>query len=254
MIAFAYDKSWEGLLSCLFRAYADKTFADVLLGPDEAPPLLATSLKQIETSPEMARRVMAGLKRDLSPLALRQVMYAWLSEAGQADIIVFRYMRKVFDTMGRIESNFSDQDVMALRKLWQKTAKAVMHVQQFVRFQKTTHNIYFAILEPDCNVLPLTLNHFVSRFADQKWVIYDGRRNYGFYYDLQQVREIDLQAGALNADRQLAHSLLTDKEKALQQAWRRYFKTLAIKERINPKLHCQHVPRRFWRYLTEKQD
>ena len=32
-----------------------------------------------------------------------------------------------------------------------------------------------------------------------------------------------------------------------------YFKTIAIKERINPKLHRQHLPVRFWKYMTEKQ-
>jgi len=35
--------------------------------------------------------------------------------------------------------------------------------------------------------------------------------------------------------------------------WKEYFKTIAIKERINPKLHRQHLPVRFWKYMTEKQ-
>ena len=42
-------------------------------------------------------------------------------------------------------------------------------------------------------------------------------------------------------------------EKQFQELWKEYFKVLAIKERINPKLHAQLLPRRFWKYLTEKQ-
>ena len=41
-------------------------------------------------------------------------------------------------------------------------------------------------------------------------------------------------------------------EQLFQQLWRTYFKTIAIKERINPKLHRQNLPVRFWKYLTEK--
>lgn len=31
-------------------------------------------------------------------------------------------------------------------------------------------------------------------------------------------------------------------------------KALTIKERINPKLHKQNLPRKYWKYLREKQD
>ena len=45
---------------------------------------------------------------------------------------------------------------------------------------------------------------------------------------------------------------MAEDEQLFQQLWRTYFKTIAIKERINPKLHRQNLPVRFWKYLTEK--
>ena len=38
-----------------------------------------------------------------------------------------------------------------------------------------------------------------------------------------------------------------------QNLWKEYFDHTNIKERKNTKLHLQHVPKRYWRYLTEKR-
>lgn len=46
--------------------------------------------------------------------------------------------------------------------------------------------------------------------------------------------------------------MLAENEVLYQRLWKRYFKAITIRERINPKLHRQHLPRRYWKYLTEK--
>lgn len=125
---------------------------------------------------------------------------------------------------------------------------------EFIRFQKAEDSTFFGAMEPLYNVLPLVVGHFKDRFADQKWLIYDLKRAYGCYYDLQEVREVrfdrmeeHLLSGILN------DKLMAEDEKLFQNLWKAYFKAIAIKERINPRLHKQHMPVRFWKYLTEKQ-
>ena len=127
---------------------------------------------------------------------------------------------------------------------------------QFVRFQKAADGTFFAAFEPQYNALPLTVHHFKDRFADQKWIIYDMKRRYGFYYDLQEVttvsfdddsRESHLITGMLD------ESLMDKDEKLFQQLWKTYFKAICIKERMNPRKHRQDMPVRYWKYLTEKQ-
>ena len=44
-----------------------------------------------------------------------------------------------------------------------------------------------------------------------------------------------------------------DAEKDCQELWRRYFSAVNISQRDNPRLHLSQLPRRFWRYLPEKQ-
>jgi probable DNA metabolism protein len=40
-------------------------------------------------------------------------------------------------------------------------------------------------------------------------------------------------------------------EAAMQALWKHFFKTAAIKERVNPKLQRQNVPLKYRKHLTE---
>lgn len=53
---------------------------------------------------------------------------------------------------------------------------------------------------------------------------------------------------------QVKEELLHEGEDFYQKLWRSYFKHITIEERKNLKLQRQHMPRRFWRYLPEKQE
>ncbi len=127
---------------------------------------------------------------------------------------------------------------------------------QFVRFQKAADGTFFAAFEPQYNALPLTVQHFKDRFANQKWIIYDMKRRYGFYYDLQEVTLISFDDDSREAHLitgMLDESLMDKDEKLFQQLWKTYFKAICIKERMNPRKHKQDMPVRYWKYLTEKQ-
>ena len=153
-----------------------------------------------------------------------------------------------------IETNFTDPDILAMAKLSKKVSDERTRVLQFMRFQKTAEGIYFGIMEPLYNVYPLTIGHFRDRFADQRWLIYDGKRKYGYYYDGQEVNEITFtnphQQHLLTG--KLEDSLLDKDEKLFQQLWKSYFKAICIKERLNPVKHRKDMPVRYWKYLTEK--
>jgi probable DNA metabolism protein len=128
-----------------------------------------------------------------------------------------------------------------------------MRILQFVRFQQTIDNIFFAPVEPQFDVLPYTVRHFRNRFADQQWLIYDVRRDYGFYYNLETVTEITLSEKNFSGhDGKLAGGIAQEDEVMYQTLWKSYFKHIHIEERRNAKLQRQHMPRRYWKFLTEK--
>lgn len=254
MTIYIYDRTFEGLLTALFDAYSRKSFPDLLLSEGESLPLFYQKKVTIYTDGQKSERVWKGLQKKLSATAQSCLMTSWLSELPGIDMLLFRYMRKTIDAPEPIELNFGDPDVLEISKIWKKVSREHHHILQFLRFQKALDGTFFAAMEPLYNVLPLALSHLKSRFSDQKWLVYDLKREYGYYYDLKEIREVRFEEKEQHVlTGLLSEEVMDQDEKLFQQLWKEYFKSIGIKERINPKLHKQNMPARFWKYMTEKQ-
>ena len=67
MIAFIYDKTFEGLLTAVFDAYVRKSFPDVLLAEGEPLPLFCEETVTICSDKQKADRVWKGLEKKTLP-------------------------------------------------------------------------------------------------------------------------------------------------------------------------------------------
>ena len=256
MTIFRFDNTFEGLLTSVFDAYARRTFPDQLMPEGEPLPLFYDEVLDVVTDEGKAGRVWRGLQKKLSAGALQCVAQWWLAEEPETPILLFRYIRKVIDASRSIETDFSDPDVLEVLRMWKRVNGERHRLMQFVRFQKAADGTYFAAVEPEKNALPLIVEHFRDRFGDQRWLLYDVGRAYGFYYDLTEVRRVtfreDSRASHLVTG-VLDENLMDKDEKLFQQLWKTYFKAICIKERMNPRKQRQDMPVRYWKYLTEKQ-
>ena len=253
MLYFLYDNTFDGLLTCVFDAFNRKEFPENIAGEDKQVPLFTESFRVI-TDTAKADRVLKALRKKLSKPAIEMLFISYLSELEGIEILLFRYIQKALVAEKSIETNFADSDVLELSKIYKKVGREEERIRQFVRFQKTADGLFFAVMSPMYNVLPLTARFFKTRYADQQWIIYDVKREYGLYYDLNTVETVHfeqlpvaLETGRLSSDK------LDEYEIAFQDLWRDYLKAITIRERHNLKLQRQHMPKRFWKFLTEKQ-
>lgn len=253
MRVFIYDRTFEGLLTAVFDAYSRRTFPDILLHEGEILPLFHDEVFTVSTDTGKADRVWGALVKKQSTMALTRLTMCWLSESPEVDMMLFRYIRKTIDAPASIELNFTDEDVLEMSKLWKKVADERTHIVQFLRFQKAADGTYFAATEPMYNVLSLTTDHFRNRFRDQSWLVYDLKRSYGYYYDQKEIIEVRFEEKTEHlVTGMLDKSLMAEDELIFQRMWKTYFQATAIRERLNPKLHRQNMPVRFWKYLIEK--
>jgi probable DNA metabolism protein len=253
MTVFRYDRTFDGLLTAVFDAYNRRRFPEQLIGDDDVVPLFAEELYTVVTDIAKASRVWTGLQKKLRTEVTNMLMHVWLSEQPDSGILLFRYIRKIFDNDGHKETDFSDADILRVKQIARNVSNEAERVIQFIRFQQTADGIYFAPASPAFNVLPLTIRHLTNRFSRQRWLIYDLKRHYGYYYDMKTAVEVTLPDGSLSADGNLDESILAPGEQMFQQAWKDYTAALTIRERLNPKLQRQHMPQRFWQYMPEKQ-
>jgi len=253
MNIFAFDNTFEGLLTLVFECYQRRLFPDEIIGGEGSQSVLFGSTITIETDDQKAERVWNGIVSHSSEGNAHRIYRVFLTGMPDTPLLLVKYIRLVIDSTKNQETNFSEPVVLQVNKLHQKVCKETHRIQMFVRFQKTVEDSYYASFAPMYDVLPLCIPHFRDRYADQPWIIYDLKRNYGFCYDLKHVSRVvfeDLKVNSQNG--QLHSSLLAEDEKLFQQLWKQYYHSICIQERKNNKVHRQQMPQRFWKYLPEK--
>lgn len=253
MVVFRYDKSFDGLLCALFDAYSMRTFPEALIGPGEPEPLFTERVHEVVTDQAHAARVWRGLERKLISRVRSMLIYAWHGEQAQSDFLMLRCLRRVFDEGGGVVADQADPDMKALHRLALEVSHEREHLKQFVRLQKAADGTYFAAVTPLHDALPLALGYFTDRFADQRWLLYDRRRDYGFFYDGQAARRVTLEDDRGMIADKLADRWLAEDERRFQLLWKNYFRALAIPQRINLRQQRRMMPRRYWKHLTEME-
>ena len=251
---FVFDATWEGMLSAVFDAFSLRRMPQELLRAGAQMPMFADAIHEVTTDAAHARRVWRGLKAKLPAGAMAALTASFLSELPEMDIHIFSYMVKVFRSPQGVERDFSDTDVLTVFETARKVRHEQHRVLQFMRFQKAADGTYFGIMEPIYNVMPLTVPHFTDRFADQRFILYDKRRGFGYYYDGHEPVEITMPENLPHITTgKLTDDVMDPDERLFQQLWQTYFKSIAIAERRNLRKQRQDMPVRFWKYLTEKQ-
>lgn len=253
MNIFLYDNTFEGLLSAVFYAYDTRIYPNKIIGSKFYQEELFAETYDIYTNIECAKRIWEGVKKKATLDICKKMYRVFLSEAEGVEMLIFKYIDLTFNSSKQIDTNYGNDIVLEFSNLLKKVSREAHRAIMFMRFQKTADGIYYAPFEPSCNVLPMTLNHFTDRFDDQQWVIYDTKRNYGYYYNLKSVEEIRISNSNVNPfTGQVNKEMLDEKELDFQEIWNDYCQSTTIQERKNLKVHMQFMPKRFWKYLPEK--
>ncbi len=253
MEIYIYDKTFEGFLSVVFYAFETKTTPFKIMQRGINQSMLFSKEIQIVTELEKSERVWNGLLKKINKKNADMIYRVFLSELPDVELLLLNYIQLVFSYKRSVFGDFGNPIVAEVHDIHKRVSREAEHTLMFVRFKKTADNIYFAPFEPKYNVLPISIKHFKDRFADQKWVIYDTIREYGYYYNLFDVQEIRFVDSNISRSGDIDKSILNTEELVFQDLWKNYFKSVSIKERSNKRLQMHNMPKRFWKHLTEMQ-
>ncbi len=248
MINLLYDGSFSGLLTAVFRAFRMEAACVNICAENTHVPDLFSEDILVYTDTESASRVLSAVRTKISPEAAGNAVKAFLSEEKGVENLILEYLRFGFKTGSRIEGHLADDRVLKIVKLSGKVAFEVHRFSGLVRFKELKDKTYYASIEPTHNILPLLGTHFRGRFADQDWVIHDVKRNKALIY---AAGKLELAEISLKEEYRTTDDLLSDRELFYSEIWRSYCRDIAIKERKNLKLQMQHMPKKYWKHLTE---
>ncbi|MEO1012434.1 MAG: TIGR03915 family putative DNA repair protein [Bacteroidota bacterium] len=253
MKTLIYDGSFNGFLTTVFMAFEEKMHVTDIQKNGHGQNVLFSEAETVFTHIGKAKRVWNGI-RNKSHTAITHVYFAFLSETEGIEMMLLTYIQKLMATKDQKQRDYSDGLVVYISQLARKVGREKHRMEAFVRFQLTRDEVYFANIEPDFDVLPLISKHFRNRYADQEWIIYDVKRKYGIYYNLKGVEIVSLDLEQTHYNRIGQSNTFVKGEYKYQELWNDYFQSTHIKSRINRKLHTQHMPKRYWKYLSEKKE
>lgn len=253
MTTLLYDGSFDGLFTAIFEVF-EYRFLDVEIKKREnfEQENMFAEIHEVITNTEKSERVLHKLEHNIGKSGINDLLRVYLSEDSELEQLIFSAVQQsIKNPTENILQNFANDDILKIAKICKSVSRERHRMTAFVRFEKMEDDVYFAKIDPDFNVLPLILKHFKNRYQDQKWMIFDLKRNYGLYYDLENC---DFFYPEEKIDLKNIQEKFHEEELQYQKLWQRYFFKTNIVERKNPKLHLQHVPKRYWKYLTEKSN
>ncbi|WP_246197900.1 TIGR03915 family putative DNA repair protein [Chitinophaga agrisoli] len=245
-----YDASFEGFFTAVFEIYEYRISQPDIQREGAAAVSLFGNTHTVHTDRNKAGRVIKKLQEKLYEDAFRQLYWSFLSAQPGIENTLFRYTRYALSSSQQITTDYSNADVLTIQQTAKKMGREKHRMEAFIRFQQTKDGLYYAVVSPDFNVLPLISRHFEERYADQRWLIYDTTRKYGIFYDLNTVSEVSIDFTTSPQD---TAAIYDEKEALYQSLWQTYFNSTNITARKNMPLHIRHMPRRYWKYLTEKK-
>lgn len=248
---YVFDGSFEGLLTAVFEYFERKSDRVALIEESRYQASAFDTALPISNHPEKALRVWQGLQKQLSNVHLQSIYWTFLSEKQEAFQAIFRTIISIFKGSANVLDNYGNPDSMLIAKYTRSVGRERHRMEAFIRFKQLSDGLYFCTIEPDFNVLPLIAKHFTNRYADQHWLIYDQKRKYGIFYNLEDTQQVAFDTTPAQLKQQ-SQTMPVDNEDLFACLWQDYFKSTNIAARKNTKLHLKHVPKRYWRFLTEK--
>ena len=240
-LVYCYDGSFDGLLCCVFESYEKRERPmDVL--PCGVPLPLLLTVKTIETCSERARRVRKSIPQKMGNKALDFIRHAFLTCHPKKDLYIMEFMRLGFKYGASVLSRLTDDTVHMLITAVNHLKSEAHLFKGFVRFSET-NGVLTAQIEPKNIVLPIIARHFCERYPEERFLIYD--KTHGMVL-LHERRSMNI--CSVDAFEQPSPG---EEELRFRELWRLFYETIEIRERHNPRCRMSHMPKRYWRCMTE---
>lgn len=244
MIVYIYDGSFEGLLTSVYEAYYNPVKPEEIYSEAEFTPTLLTEPVNIKSDEEKYRKVYNAIKNKISKDALDIIYHVYLSELKGSNTLIYNYIKLGFKLGSSVNLHMHNDIVLNIHKISKRVTYECHRMLGFIRF-KEVGGMYYSSIEPDHNILGLIASHFAARLPNENWIIHDLKRETAIFYNKKEWIIADF-------NNELSNNFTIKEETEIYESlWKEFFETIAISNRINPRLQKRLMPVRYWKHLTE---
>lgn len=238
---YEYDGTYEGFLCCIYESYINREFPIAFYSNEEFPALSLYSIRTVETVAAHSGRILRSI-RDRSVQAAALLHRAFFSCLDDRDAVLYRFVRKLYRDGPQFVRKRTDDVCYPLYQAVRHLNGEVHNLKGFVRFSDYD-GILGGEIEPKNRVLPFLRHHFCSRNLGQPFFLYDRTHGELLVYDGSCSRILQMETLELAPP--------NESEAQYRALWKKFFETIAIRERANPKCQNSFLPKRYRGNMTE---
>jgi len=245
-VVFLYDGTFEGLMTAVYEGYYSDLKPAVIVDQACHVKSLFDQETMIHTDHIKANKVMEAVQQKLGDEVFQTIMYAFFSEDVNVGTIIYRFIKVAFKIGPSCLGYRAHDDIGPVLDLYLGVDREAHLLLGLIRFVELDSGILYSQFEGSSNVISILGSHFFGRLSGEQWVLHDIKRSSAVICDGESwvIREVQIPEDIT----------LHEREELFQNLWKTYFKHIAIKERVNPKLQMQNMPKRYWKYLIEMQE
>lgn len=242
MMDYLYDGSFEGFLTCVYFHYYKEKASGIFTSENYQPNMLNT-FTEIKTDAEKSAKVYDAINNKISPYDLQRIYRVFRSTVSDKEMLLLNYIRLGFKEGSKLSLLHGNPYVSPVEKAEKKVTNEVHRILGLLRFSVLEGNVLYAVLEPDHDILEFMAKHFTDRYKNDPFIIHDKKREKALIAHQKEWYITDFTEDG-------PPSFSKDEEE-YRELWKKYFKTIAIKERTNPRCQKNFMPVRYWKHLTE---
>ena len=240
---YIYDGSLAGFYCCVFESVYANELPLAIETADGIPRLFSS--KQITSDPAKAARVKQSLASKITVRAEELIETVFLSCLPEKELALLRFLLFGYE-QGRKAINMLGHPLVAPLLAAEKHLLKEAHLWKgFVRFADYNGRLV-AKINPKNFVLPFMAAHFCQRYPEEDFLIFDTTHQAALIYENRQRQLIRLE--------NLQLPQIEETEQQYQELWKRFYDTIAIEARTNPRCRMTNMPKRYWKYMPEMQD
>ena len=242
---YIYEGTFSSLLALIYSLLISKIeVGDIKSSKTYLPNLLDEPvILKIDNIKEKEKL----LKEKLTPEIVHTIYYAYLSDSPIKEILIYNFIKNSLIYKNQIFYRRNIESVVEIEKLSKYVGREAHKLKGFLRF-KEMENFLYAEVEPTNNVIGILAYHFKNRLSNESWIIKDTKRNIYALYDTKKVVYLtDEDIIKLNLN-------MSNNEELMEDLWKTFFKTVAIKERYNPKCQMNFMPKKYWKNMLEMEN
>ena len=241
---YLYDGGLAGFFCCVHEAVYQRELPFCIEPEALAQPSLLPR-KYIATDRAKAARVRSSIPSKICPRALQLVENVFLTCMQERELALLRFLLLGYAEGGQVTQQLGRAEIAPLLQAERHLLGECHLLRGFVRFSDYGGALA-ATITPKNFVLPYIASHFINRFSGENFMIYDKTHKAALIYENRRQRILPLE--------DIEFPAASPEEEGYRELWKRFYNTVAIEARYNPRCRMTHMPKRYWENMTEMQE